>query len=444
MKRDTVRIFEKFIAKTDELNSRIAYDTETYRKKTAQVSITENGAPVSDAKVIFRQKTHEFKFGANCFMLDELETEEKNEAYKDYFAKAFNLATIPFYWDTLEPEQGKPRFAVDSPKIYRRPAPDLCVDYCLKNNIEPKLHCLVYDHFTPDWYRSATVPEQKKMLVKRMQEIAERYGDVIPDIEVINEVQSWKRADKPAFFSEPDYVDWSFKTAERFFPQNNLIINEGPDIAQLCGDKVVDRQMYYLLIKCALAEGARIDKIGIQHHIWQYHPDDYENTRVFFDPDCIYHTLETYSRFGKELQMTEVTFPARGAEPEDEDYQAEVLDRMYRLWFSYKDMQAIIYWNLVDGYAHGAVQGDMTAGENVHYGGLINFDMTPKKAYYKLLDLLNKEWHTEGQTGTGESGRCSFRGFCGMYDLEIHVGDRVITREVNLSKYGKNEFAIKL
>jgi hypothetical protein len=44
-------------------------------------------------------------------MLDELETEEKNEKYKKYFAELFNMATLPFYWDTLEPEKGKPRYA---------------------------------------------------------------------------------------------------------------------------------------------------------------------------------------------------------------------------------------------------------------------------------------------------------------------------------------------
>ena len=30
-------------------------------------------------------KTHDFKYGANLFMLDELETPEKNERYKNVF-----------------------------------------------------------------------------------------------------------------------------------------------------------------------------------------------------------------------------------------------------------------------------------------------------------------------------------------------------------------------
>lgn len=77
-------------------------------------------------------------------MLDEMESPEKNEGYKASFAKLFNYAVVPFYWRDLEPEQGKPRYSKDSPKIYRRPAPDLCVEYCQAHDIRMKGHCLVY------------------------------------------------------------------------------------------------------------------------------------------------------------------------------------------------------------------------------------------------------------------------------------------------------------
>ena len=146
------------------MNARINYGIETYRKGRANVTVRVDGKPCEGAKIKFTHKKHEFKFGANCFMIDELETPEKNAEYKRLFADAFNLATVPFYWKDLEPVKGSPRYAADSPKIYRRPAPDLCIDFCHKNGIEPKLHCLNYDIFAPDWYRSASVPEQKKML----------------------------------------------------------------------------------------------------------------------------------------------------------------------------------------------------------------------------------------------------------------------------------------
>lgn len=115
-----------------------------------------------------------------CKVWDELESEEKKSKYRNLFKELFNLATIPFYWSDLEPEQGKPRFEKGSPKIYRRPATDLCVEYCLENDVEPKCHCLNYDNFTLQWVRDADVKTHKKYLEKRFRELAERYGAVIP------------------------------------------------------------------------------------------------------------------------------------------------------------------------------------------------------------------------------------------------------------------------
>ena len=64
--------------------------------------------------VVIEQLDHDFTIGANLFMLDQLETPEKNEIYKEQFAKLFNTATVAFYWDALEPEKGNPRYTADS------------------------------------------------------------------------------------------------------------------------------------------------------------------------------------------------------------------------------------------------------------------------------------------------------------------------------------------
>ena len=136
---------------------------EQNRKGKAYITIVDNyGNPVKNAKVSVVQKSHEFKYGANIFMLDEMESDEKNSAYKEAFKDIFNIATIPFYWSDLEPVQGEPRYTADSPKIYRRPAPDLCIDYCLKNGIEPKCHCLNYEAWLPKWLKDADVHYHKK------------------------------------------------------------------------------------------------------------------------------------------------------------------------------------------------------------------------------------------------------------------------------------------
>ena len=150
---DRKKVLELFDAQWEFLNEKVTNGIETYRKCDGKITVVDkDGNPVPNAKVKLVQRSHEFRFGANLFMLDELETEEKNEKYKKYFTDVFNMATLPFYWDTLEPERANPRYAKDSRKVYRRPAPDLCIEFCEKNGIEPREHALAYDHFPHHGY----------------------------------------------------------------------------------------------------------------------------------------------------------------------------------------------------------------------------------------------------------------------------------------------------
>ena len=180
-------VLKPFEQKKAFMEDRVRHGIEQNRKGTASLHFKDaEGREVNGAHIEIRQKTHDFHYGANLFMLDEFNSEEQNQAYRKYFAKTFNMATLPFYWSDLEPEQGKPRFAKDSPKVYRRPAPDLCLEYCEANGIEPKAHCLNYAHFTPQWAKG-DIWKEKHLLDKRFRELAERYSGRIRDWEVTNE-----------------------------------------------------------------------------------------------------------------------------------------------------------------------------------------------------------------------------------------------------------------
>ena len=117
-RRDVLKPFEENKAYMDDV---INAGIERNRKGDVEITVKgSDGQPLKDIEIKVKQKTHEFKYGANIFMLDELESPEKNELYKKYFAEAFNMATIPFYWGDLEPEKGKPRYDKNSFKIYRK------------------------------------------------------------------------------------------------------------------------------------------------------------------------------------------------------------------------------------------------------------------------------------------------------------------------------------
>ncbi len=439
MKREETAL--KYFREQKELTDlRIKSGIELYRKGDAEIRFeTANQSLPEDITVEVRQKNHEFRFGCNIFMLDELESEEKNAIYKEKFPECFNLATVPFYWSDLEPEQGKPRYAADSPKIYRRPAPDLCVEYCREKGIEPKCHCLNYDNFVPDWARDKTVEEHKALLEKRFREIAQRYAEAIPSFEVTNETLQDTRRSR--FFYEDDFLDWSFRMADRYFPNNRLIIN---DYNIWWPETYNNRHVYYMQIERLLRDGIRhLDSIGMQFHSFFPLEEEARMAAQRYNPETLYKLMDLYAKLNLPQQITEMTIPAYGGDEENEYVQAELLKLVYSVFFSHPAMEAVIYWNLVDGYAAWAPQGDMTSGENKYYGGLLRFDMSEKPAYKELKRLINEEWHTE-ETVKAVGDVAKFRGFYGDYDLVIHADGKTITVPFTHSKRANSKISITL
>ncbi len=355
-------------------------------------------------------------------MLDELETPEKNELYKKYFSEAFNMATLPFYWMDTEPEQGKTRYAKDSEKIYRRPPIDLCLEFCEKNGIEPREHALAYEHLYPEWVKNMSKREMKVAMEKHFAEIAERYASRIPTIEVTNETQWVRESGLSSFYLDNEFVEWCYKTAEKYFPNNELVYNE----FGMFNASGHNRDLFYMTIDRALRKGSRIDAIGMQYHMFYKEEDYLKGTNRTYNPRHMFNVMDKYSEFNLPLQITEITIPAYSNSPEDEELQAEIIRNIYPIWFSHKNMEQIIYWNLVDGYAAYAPQGDMTAGENYYHGGLLHFDLTPKPAYHVIKDLFTKEWHTEVTIETDDEGKAYFKGFYGDYDLDVNGTNTVI------------------
>ncbi len=423
------------------MNDRIESGIEQNRKGWLKLCFVDSdGNPVENVHLKLEQKTHDFKFGCNLFMLDELETEEKNRKFKEMYPQLFNLATLPFYWNATEPEEGKTRYTKDSPKLYRRPNPDLCLEYCEEKGIEPKLHCLVYDQWSPKWVPRDDAQAVRRLLEKRIGEIADRYREKIPSMEVTNETVH--RAKNPTkFFEEPDLVEWSFARARAHLPTTRLIINEATQYIWKNTFKY-NRSIYYMQIERALLKGATIDSIGMQFHMFWPKEQEADEAKAVCDPRHLYRVMDQYADFGKPIQVTEVTIPAYSREESDEQVQAEILRNLYRIWFSHPNMEAIVYWNMVDGYAHGAEPGDMTNGENRYHGGLLHFDMTPKPAWNVLDRLINQDWHTSIQRKS--SSTADVKGFYGSYELTATAGGKTVKMPIHLKKGGKNHFTVTI
>ena len=428
MKYDRDAVLRFFRASAAATDARVKAGIEANRKGDMTLLFTDvQGRPCENVHVKVRQLRHDFKYGANIFGLAETKNgSEHAAAYRERFAAAFNLATLPFYWQANEPEPGKYRFAKDSPYIYRRPPIDLCLEWCEANGIEPKAHCL--DYISPGLSPKrvkGSVEREKELTEKRFRELAERYARRIPMWEVTNETffRGKNKDELSSFFSAPDFVEWNYKMAAKYFTSNRLVINEANPNVMVNFKGTASA--YYKLIENALGKRCRIDSIGMQAHwLWKIGDKSF-NKRVksLYDPQFMFGLLDTYAKLGRSIQITEITIPAFSADPGDEAVQAELVRNLYSIWFSHKAMEAIIYWDLSDAYTWLPQS----------LGSLCHRDMSPKPAYNAICDLFGSEWRTNFDREAA-GGRLSFRGFCGTYEVEATSKGRTVKREFHVAR----------
>ena len=420
-------ILKSFIENKDFLDKRNAEGIEKFRKGDFTLKFSSR----DKKKISVKQKKHKFLFGCNAFMLASFEKEEKEPIYKEKFAKLFNQAVVPFYWSDLEPEESELRFRKDSVNIYRRPAPDIVLDFCEEYNIQPKGHCLVWNWFTPKWLEKYGEEDRKRILEKRFSEIATEYGDKIPSWDIVNESATNYNYGRKALFE--GYDEFGLELGGKYFSKNRKILNETNEAIWRDYRTEGKYMAFNMQLKDFVAKGLPIDEIGLQYHAMTS-TEGLESPFIrntYLDAQAMVEILELLSKYGYPMHISEITVPGSGQKPENEELQAYIVEALYKTWFATETMKSIVWWNLVDGYAAYAPLGS-NEGENRCGGGLLRFDMSEKPAYKVLDRLINQEWNTSFEKSIEEQ-ELSFRGFYGEY--EITVDGKTYT--VNLDEDGK-------
>lgn len=401
---------------------------EAYRKGTFTLRFAGEGA----RRVKVRQTRHDFLFGTTAFMLGSFEKAEKEEEYKRLFVRLFNQAVVPFYWSDLEPEEGNLRFRSDSKPIYRRPAPDTVLAFCKENRLEPKGHCLVWNHSVPDWFEKYSAEERRRILERRFREISAEYADRIPSFDIVNESATNYRYGKESLFE--DYDEIGLRLGGHYFPHNRKILNE-TNTAIWDNYRTQGKYMAFRMqLREFLSKKLPIDEIGLQYHIFA-RTEEMAGDRWrdgFLNMKNMTEILDLYDEFGLPMHMSEITVPGSGRSAENEAVQAEIVETLYRTWFATRHMKSIVWWNLADGYAAYAPIGS-DEGENRYGGGLVRFDMTKKPAYEVLDRLINHEWHTEFEEKT-DAETLTFRGFYGEYEILVEDAHGTRVDTISLSE----------
>ena len=303
MRTTWLRYFDE---QRDEMEARIARDTARYRQGRFELALEGREGEALRVPLQLVQTGHDFNFGSTIFMLDEFEDEERNAWFREIFPQLNNYMVAPLYWSDLEPEAGKPRYAPDAKPVYRRPPLDLIVDYAEQQQLRVKGHPLMWRHFLPDWL-PLDGEAVFELLRARVHDLAQRYSHVFVDVDVVNEAMSADFGLRDPRLVH-DYLNRSYALADEAFPNSRLFINEVP---YLCFEHArQELSHYYLAIENLLLKGRRIDGIGLQAHMYfDVEETEYPLSRFYLNPEIIWDVLDSYGRFGKPIQISEVSCP---------------------------------------------------------------------------------------------------------------------------------------
>lgn len=387
---------------------------EKFRKADVTVRVLDRqGKPVSGAQVEVQQTRHAFLFGCNIFPLFSYQGEQ-HERYGKLFSDLLNYATLAFYWGAYEPEHGRKR----------REEQERIARWCQQRGIATKGHPLVWHEVYPRWAPNSA-DEAKPLLRERVREIVSQFRGLIDRWDVVNEatvsarfpngVGDWVKRDGAAAVVA-ECLAW----AREANPKAILLYNDyniSPDFERLVEELVKRR--------------APMDAVGIQSHMH----------RGEWPLEQAWQVCETYARFGKPLHFTETTVLSGeyGWErprpwpttPEGEARQADYVEKFYTVLFSHPAVEAITWWDFMDGGWMGAP------------AGLVRADLTPKPAYHRLMRLIKGKWWTQTTTRTNARGEASLRGFLGEYQVTVSAPAGRRTGRFTLQR-GKNEWVLRL
>lgn len=368
-----------------------------YRMADAVVKAKDaNGKPISNADVKVQQTKHAFLFGCNIFQLGQYQDDKMNETYEREFQALLNYATLPFYWGGFEREKDKPSYdRID--KMAKR---------CQELGIKTKGHPLVWHEVVSDWDpKDLTVLEDR--LRNRVTDIVKHYAGLVDIWDVINEATVSARVDNPVGkwvkkYGDDVCVGLSLDWAHDANPDAILLVNDFN--VSPAYEKQLERLKF---------ANKPFHTIGIQSHM---HSATWALQRAW-------DVCDTYSRFGVPLHFTELTVLSGHLKTdsdwhkyhndwhstaEGEKIQLDYVEKLYRLLFSHPAMEAITWWDFMDGGWQGAP------------AGLVRKDLTPKPIYERLMEMIKGEWWTQCQGKTNADGEFCFSGFQGDYDISIN------------------------
>jgi GH35 family endo-1,4-beta-xylanase len=394
-------------------------DIEKHRKIKFTVRVLDrDGKPVPNVTVAIRQIAHDVIFACHIRFLENLENDLK-EAYSRIFKELFDAGAVNFFWPNFEPEEGK----------YLWNTRDNAIDWLTQSGLRIWGHLLIWLHTwnIPEWARSKSYEELKRILRKLCFEVVKRYSDKVKIWNVYNEPE-WGNLPRLSLDQQIELLEIGLNTVKSIDPLADTMINftnvwgeyaawgstaEGPSERKLLTP--------FQFLKEVERRGIMYDSIGLQLYMGFGGLGSGFSVRDMF---TISQLIDKYSTLGKPIHITELGVPSsysedegsmskgiEGAgywhEPWNEATQADWIEQFYIVAFSKPRVVSISWFDLADYGKHF-----------VPWGGLIRRKGSPKESYFRLKRLLNS-WTTSAESATNQAGECSFNGFKGRYEVRV-------------------------
>jgi len=293
-------------------------------------------------------------------------------------------ATLAHEYNMVEPEN-EMKWGIVRPSRERFDfaQADQIVRFAEAHGMKIRGHCLVWDHYNPDWLaRGNFSPEQlSQLLQEHITTEMKHYAGHVFAWDVVNEALDANGNPKDSiWYNKPGiglsgkgtaYVEQAIRWAHDADPNALLFYNEAE------GEGLNRKSdAIYAMLKDFRNRGTPIDGIGLQLHI----------SRLDYDIDALARNIERLTKLGLQVHITEldVSLPvdAKGeARKEDLQRQGQIYAGVVHACTKSPGCIAIQTWGFTDKYSW---IGSHSQGRN---GAALPFDREykPKLAYDSII-----------------------------------------------------------
>ncbi|HEX9659270.1 MAG TPA: endo-1,4-beta-xylanase [Rhodothermales bacterium] len=316
-----------------------------------------------------------------------------SDVFMERFLELFDYATITHYIITqthgmpdFEPTEGDKRYDTREVLLNRLEKHDMTV--------EGRPLFWPYPSVTPDWLRNKTYDQLRLYVEDHVRKVVGHYGDRMYAWEIVNEFHDWANETQLRPEESVEITKLACEVARDTAPNVHRLINNCCPFAEYV----------------QMGKWKDLDAKYPQRTPWEFMKDlvdagvDFTITgqQMYFPYRDLQDTImlvERMQTFGRPVQLTEVgcssgpskrsvldgslTFteePHIWRRPWDEELQADWLEGLYTLGYSKPWIEAVNWYDFVDGQAF------------IKNGGLLRSTQGERKAAFDRLLKLKKEW----------------------------------------------------